>query len=73
MQVTRGKATWVKIDVRKMVNHWFRKPEENLGLVIKSYDTEGAELGIGLALDSRLLLDDNNRDLQVIRTALSLD
>lgn len=65
VHVTRGQATWVKIDVKKMVGQWFRKPEENFGLVLKSYDTEGAELGIGEALASDLLLDDNNRDLQV--------
>lgn len=65
MHVVRGKATWVKIDVRKMVGQWFRNQKDNLGLILKSYDTEGAELGIGQAVASDRLSDDNNRDLQV--------
>lgn len=49
IHVTKGKSTWIKVDIKKVASHWFRYPKDNLGLVLHSYDTEGRELTIGRA------------------------
>ena len=66
VHVARGKATWIKIDVKKMVSQWFRNPKDNLGLVLHSYDTEGRELAIGRADQETV-----DSDLQVSSLLLS--
>ena len=59
VHVPRGKATWVKVEVTKMVSSWFRDARDNHGLILHSYDTEGRELVIGRAGQ------DNNQGLEV--------
>ncbi|XP_064455964.1 growth/differentiation factor 8-like [Ornithodoros turicata] len=37
---------WVQIDVQKLVSRWFRRPEENLGIVAHAYDQDGRRIHI---------------------------
>ena len=41
VEVNPGKGTWASIELKKLVSQWFKHPNENLGLVIQTYDNEG--------------------------------
>ncbi|RWS12911.1 Growth/differentiation factor 8-like protein [Dinothrombium tinctorium] len=43
IQVNAKKGNWVKIEVKKLVTQWIRYPNENIGLVVHSYDSKGRE------------------------------
>jgi len=49
--VSSSKGTWVTVEMRKVVSQWFRHPDDNLGLVIHSYDNQGRELAVIEATD----------------------
>ncbi|KAI1292871.1 Growth/differentiation factor 8 [Halotydeus destructor] len=46
VQVTSASGTWVTLDVKKLVTVWFRQPQDNLGIVLHAYDSDGHELDI---------------------------
>ncbi|XP_071538486.1 growth/differentiation factor 8 isoform X2 [Panulirus ornatus] len=39
-------GNWVKIEVYKLLQEWLNKPDENLGLVVTAYDSEGRQVAV---------------------------
>jgi hypothetical protein len=52
IEVSSKKGVWVTIELKKLVSQWFRHPNENLGLAIHSYDSDGKELAVIEANDN---------------------
>lgn len=44
VEIKPRKHNWVTVDIRKLVNEWFRNPHKNYGLVVQAYDNEGRQL-----------------------------
>ncbi|XP_042241005.1 growth/differentiation factor 8-like isoform X2 [Homarus americanus] len=40
------KGNWVKIEVYKLLQEWLNKPNDNLGLVVTAYDSQGRQVAV---------------------------
>ncbi|XP_045614872.1 growth/differentiation factor 8 isoform X3 [Procambarus clarkii] len=40
------KGNWVDIEVFKLLQEWLNKPDENLGLVVTAYDSQGRQVAV---------------------------
>jgi len=43
-----GRGGWVAVDVRRLLDTWFRRPQDNFGLVIRAIDSSGRPVPVSV-------------------------
>lgn len=52
IRINPKQPDWVQVDIRKLLNNWFKQTDKNFGLVVECFDTENNPIDISKPIDS---------------------